>query len=227
MSADIRAFISPATCKWNGVICLKPMKSEQRYIAYCLVTAYHVKAEKIEQKNGPSYIEFTKTKHSMIPEYLLSTALVEYQLHCDEMETLESMPPTSIIVVDDAVDLSSSTVQDRLMAWAGDYRMYRDGSGSLYIVFTDENARNSAMTEMRKLGGRKATAADSFDANAVQKKSEERKRRKNQNVSKAQQQSSAKAKSNGWTVMGNPASSSKTMPKKQSDNLNVKTGSRF
>ena len=190
-----------------------------------MMTAYHVKAEKVDNKNRPSFIELTKTKHSMIPEYLLSTALVEYQLHSHEIETLESMPPSSIIVVDDAESLSSSKVQDRLMAWVGDYRMYRNGSEQLYIVFTDENARNSAMTEMRKLGGRKATSADSFDASAVQKKSQERKRKKNQKMSKAQQQSHARAKAAGWTQLGN-ASLSK-MPKQKTEEMQVKLGGTF
>merc|ERR1719356_779755 len=161
----------------------------------------------------------------MIPEYLLSTALVEYQLHSDEIETLESMPPSSIIVVDNAVDISSSTVQDRLMAWAGDYRMYRNMSDQLYIVFTDENARNSAMTEMRKLSGRKATAADSFDASALQKRTQERKRKNK--ASKAQKQSHAKPKMAGWTQMGNASSSLSKMPKKPSETVEVKLGGVF
>jgi len=222
---DIRPFINASTSKWTGTISLKPMNAEQRYITYCMVTAYHIKAEKVEQNKSPSYIELTKTKHSLIPDYLLSTALVEYQLHSNEMDTLESMPPNSIIVVDNAEDISSSSVQDKLMAWAGDYRMYRDGNERLFIVFTDENARNSAMTEMRKIGGRKATAADSFDATALQKKKQEKKRKKTQNMSKAQQKSASKAKAAGWTMLGNV--SPKKMPKKEAEKMNIKLGSRF
>jgi len=223
---DIHVFLNPKTGKWNGVICLKPMNSEQRYITYCLVTAYHIKAEKIEHKHAPSFIELTKTKHSMIPDYLLSAALIDFQLHSDEMETLESMPPSSIIVVDDALNLSSSTVQDRLMAWAGDYRMYRNEAEQMFIVFTDENARNSAMTEMKKMGGRKAVAADSFTASAAQKKGQDKKRKKRKELSKAQQKSASKAKSDGWALMGNVKDTAE-MPKKSVENLHLKLGNRF
>jgi len=224
--SDVRPFLNPKTGKWNGIISLKPMNAEQRYITYCMVTAYHIKAEKIERKHAPSFIELTKTKHSLIPDYLLSDALVDFQLHSDEMETLESMPPSSIIVVDDAEHLSSSTVQDRLMAWAGDYRMYRNAIEQMFIVFTDENARNSAMTEMRKLGGRKAFKEDSITANAAQRESQEKKMKKRKEVSKAQQASASKARADGWAVMGN-VKDNKEMPKKPVEDLNLKLGNTF
>ena len=35
---DIRPFINPATSKWTGTICLKPMNSEQRFFTFCMMT---------------------------------------------------------------------------------------------------------------------------------------------------------------------------------------------
>merc|ERR1712154_659713 len=161
------------------LISLKPMSSEQRFIVYSMVTHYHLKAEKIEtgkSKSDFAYMELSKTKHCAVTDYLLSDALIEYQLRGDEIETLENMPPSVILVVDNAETVSSSIVQDRLLAWTGDYRMYRR-DGQLFIVFSNEKLRNSAMTQMKKYDARKATKFDSLSANIAQKKKQERRKK--------------------------------------------------
>merc|ERR1712154_499347 len=162
------------------LISLKPMSSEQRFIVYSMVTHYHLKAEKIEtgkSKSDFAHMELSKTKHCAVTDYLLSDALIEYQLRGDEIETLENMPPSVILVVDNAETVSSSIVQDRLLAWTGDYRMYRR-DGQLFIVFSNEKLRNSAMTEMKKWSVRKATKTDSLSASVAHKKKKVERRKK-------------------------------------------------
>merc|ERR1712013_778677 len=206
------------------------MSSEQRFIVYSLVTSYHIKAEKRHNsgkgKYASSFIELSKTVHSRMADYLLSEALIEFQLHSDRADTLETMPPSHIIVVDEGMDVSSSKVQDRLLAWAGDYRMFRHGAvdrHELYIVFTDEEARNSALTEMQKFGGRKATKYDSVNASAVQK-SKQKNQQKKKSKNKAKTQSSQRphggsGKSNSdWIDVGDSHTVTlSTMPKKKKE----------
>merc|ERR1719361_785497 len=223
-SEDFKAFKSQykdiSVC--GQCISLKPMSSEQRFIVYSMVTHYHIKAEKIETgKSEHSYIELSKTKHSAITDYLLSAALIEYQLRGDEIETLENMPPSLIMVVDNAENVSSSIVQNRLLAWTGDYRMYRRNE-QLFIVFSNEKLRNSAMTQMKKFDARKATKSDSLNAaNIVQKKKTERRKK-----AKAAKAKNAKGVSDSygdvseankeWTTIGSPhAISSGKMKKKE------------
>eukprot|EP01084_Bolivina_argentea_P186040 320732_1 len=88
------------------------------------------------------------------------------------------MPPSTIIVMDDATSVSSNVIQDRLLAWTGSYKMWRNDINQIFIVFTDEDSRNSAMTEMKKFGARKATQNDSFNANNAMKKKNMQKRKK-------------------------------------------------
>merc|ERR1719384_2914485 len=178
-SGDLKAFKMqyPSVSVCGQCISLKAMSSEQRFIVYSMVTHYHLKAEKISIGKERAYIELSKLSHSQIADYLLSAALIEYQLRGDEIETLESMPPSVIMVVDNAENVSSSIVQDRLLAWTGDYRMYRR-DGQLFIVFSNEKLRNSAMTQMKKYDARKATKSDSLNAaNIVQKKKTERRKK--------------------------------------------------
>merc|ERR1712087_803696 len=212
------------------------MSSEQRYIVYSMVSmGYHIKAEKRHNsgkgKRASSFIELSKTAHSRIADYLLSDALIEFQLHGDA-DTLETMPPSHIIVVDEGLEVASSKVQDRLLAWAGDYRMYRHGAvdrQELYIVFTDEDARNSALTEMKRFGGRKATQYDSANASSAQKskhKSQQRKKNKaNANKAQQQQRPYGGGKSNsGWVDVGNVSTTVAMMPKKKAERLDIKLG---
>eukprot|EP01084_Bolivina_argentea_P183587 316773_1 len=190
----------------NIIVNLKPMSSEQRYIVYSMVTHYNIKAEKKENsgnknKYNTSYIELSKTKHTRITDYLLSKALIEYQLYGDKIKTLESMPPNTIIVIDNGENVSSSLIQDRLLAWTGDYRMYRNNNQQIYIVFTDTNARNSAMTQMKKFGGRKANSHDSL--NAMQFKKQKERNKKNLNKLKKEQQQQQKNNNNNFNASTN------------------------
>eukprot|EP00483_Globobulimina_turgida_P000033 UN00033 len=228
---DVTVLISSKS--GGAIINLKPMSSEQRFMVYSMVTHYHIRAEKKENsgKYGLSYIELSKTKHTRMTDYLLSRALIEYQLRGDEIKTLECMPPQTIIVIDNGEEMSSSKIQDRLLCWTGDYRMFRNNA-SIYIVFTDQNARNSAMTQMKKFGARKATQSDSL--NVMQYKKNQQ-RKKNQNKLKQQQQQQKQhsnntftSKSNtGWSTVGNPHTAADTMTKHKPPTMNIKMNNRF
>ena len=229
---DITTLISSKT---DPMINLKPMNSEQRFIVYSMITQYHLRVEKKENsgKHGLSYLEISKTKQCRIADYLLSKALIEYQLRQDEIETLESMPPSSIIVFDDCSDISSTTIQDRLLAWTGDYRMWRNDNQQLFIVFTDQNARNSAMTEMKKFGARKANQSDSLNANiALNKKNQKKKKLKSQqqhNNQQSHQHGGNNGNSNkGWSTKGNAhAITANNMKKFKPGSLDINTNNRF
>merc|ERR1712204_70352 len=182
-----------------------------------------------------AYLELSKTTHSQMTDYLLSAALIEYQLRGDEIDTLENMPPSVIAVIDRAEEVSSASVQDRLTAWTGDYRMYRRDN-QLFIVFSDEKLRNSAMTEMKKGSVRKATKADSLNVGVAHKKKVQRRKK-----IKAEKAIADKAKggigdsfhdggdaNKEWKTVGNShAISKENMKKKKAEYLDVKMGTRF
>jgi len=227
---DITTLIST---KSDPIINLKPMSSEQRYIVYSLITQYHLRYEKKENsgKKGSSYLEISKTKHCRIPDQLLSNAIIEYQIRGTEIDTLETMPPSSIIVIDDSENISSSLIQDRLLAWTGDYRMWRNDNNQLFIVFTDQNARNSAMTEMRKFNGRKATQSDSFSASKSHKKNQQKKKKLKAQQQKDSQHEKPRGSGNGnsgWSTKGDQLKFTvNNMAKLKPDVMSVKTNNRF
>jgi len=221
--------------KCEPMLNLKPMGTEQRFVVFSLMSHYHVRVEKRENsgKTASSYLEVSKSRHSRVPSQLLSAALVEYQLRGDELDTLESMPPDTMVVIDNALDVSSADIHDRLLPWTGDYRMWRNADNQVFIVFTDEKARNSALTEMRRFQGRKGTEKDSLNANTAQKKSQQQKKKK-QKQKKAEQQQQNRNKNmesndvnSGWITKGDPHALPTALPKYKPAELDIKIGGRF
>lgn len=151
----------------------------------------------------------TKTKdRSTLPTMLLSEAIMEYQQNKEGVETLESCPPDNMIVIDDGTNVTSATLTDRLQAWAGDYLMWRNDNNQIFLVFTNEELRNSALTIASKFGGRKANKSDSYAANAAkkakaaQKKTQQKKQRQQQiEQQKSKQMTNSNkrgSKQDGW-----------------------------
>eukprot|EP01083_Nonionella_stella_P094498 265140_1 len=225
---DITVLVSH-TQTMSYMIDLRPMSSEQRYIVYTMAAQYHIRCEKKENsgKKSTSYLELSKTAQSHVADYLLSSALIEYQVNKDEIRTLESMPPQHMIVIDNGTDISSSLIQDRLLPWAGLYRMFWDNQNQLFMVFIDENARNSAMTSIKTFGARKATQADSLTANAVQVNKKNQKKKKKLKAQHSHAAKKNKANNQGWLTIGDAHVEPDDMIKMKPQQFDVKMNNRF
>lgn len=190
---------------------------EERYIIHNIANQYYVVAEKDDTfRNKSIGMRLLKTFQSSIPYYLLSQAIQEYQINPSKLVTLEQYPPECIIVVDNATNISSSMLQDRLLAWTGDYKMWRNERNNLFIVFTNEELRNAALASILvKFNGRKATENDSlFVSQAVSNKKQQQQQNKNKN--KQKNKTTKKEHSNttkdGWRISDN------SLPQKNDNN---------
>jgi hypothetical protein len=204
---------------------LWPMGTIQHSIVHHMLPHYFVEGEKMTDGKGRSYIRLKKTHRSMVANYLLSTAIANYQKYGKDILTLESCPPECMIVVDDASILSSGTVMDRLQAWSGSYKLWRNEENQLFIVFTTEELRNSALTEMSKFQGRKATAQDSMTAEEAQKKKQSKKKAQQKKKQKTKENAESSKKGNskylgdGWYAVGDTNVAPQDMPTVDDDGL--------
>jgi len=150
---------------------LYPMNKHERQIVYIMSTHYYIITERVELKRKV-YIQLRKTTKTIVPQYLLSKALIQYQKYPNEIETLESMPPSNMIIIDN-IDgiIKSKDVMNMLQPWTGMYRIWRSTDNhTIYLCFIDNKERNSAFTELKKFKPRKATQNDSLIANDLNKK---------------------------------------------------------
>ncbi|ETO34906.1 hypothetical protein RFI_02180 [Reticulomyxa filosa] len=172
-------------------IYLPKLSRDERAIILTMLPHYNLRGEtdqgREDKNSNYVHVIVTKTKdRSAIPKVLLSDAINEYQIGKERFDILESCPPERMIVVDDSTQLTSATLTDRLRAWAGDYTVWRNNDNQIFLLFTDQELRNSALTAINKFGGRKANENDSAiayaskKANAAHKKAQQQKKREKQ-----------------------------------------------
>jgi len=186
---------------------------EERYIIHNIAIQYNVNSEKDDTFHKTVGIRVTKTFQSSIPYYLLSQAMIEYQMNPSKLITLEAYPPQCMIVIDNASQISSSMLQDRLLAWTGDYKMWRNEQHTLYIVFTNEELRNAALSSILvKFNGRKANDNDSlFLSQVVSSKKQHQNENKNKKNKKNNKKENINMTKDGWHIAGkNPSNITQT-----------------
>jgi len=195
---------------------------EERYIIHHIAIQYFVISEKDDTFHKSIGMRLLKTSQSSIPYYLLSQAMIEYQTNPSKLITLEAYPPECMIVVDDATNISSSMLQDRLLAWTGDYRMWRNEQNTLYIVFTNEELRNAALSSILiRFNGRKANSNDSLGVSQVvstKKQQQQNDNKKQQNKKKKKKENNLNMNKDGWQISGK--NESNTILKNQNNNIN-------